>query len=376
MKILFDGTIFNIYPFGGIARIYREILPRIAEKNQSIQFYILCDEDAVTSLPQHEQIFPLYFRSWKFSPISISSRLNARRKRLFDSKIKKFKPQLFHSTYYTTSPCENVKSIATVYDLIDYEFPFMMPNGAEFLARQSRVLSRADHVISISKSTSERAISAFKIATDKVSTIHLDASSIFQPVSMKDKMKFREKYSRGKSFFLFVGGTSSYKNLATLIRAFGIIRERTDHLLLLVGHSKKNIDQQYIDLAIKYQVEDRIIRLIHPNDSILCQAYNAADAFVFPSLQEGFGIPLVEAMRCSTPIIASDIPVFREICGEGALFFNPHVDTELAEQLNAVTEPATQNRLAAAGKERANLFSWDEAAKKVENIYLEFSNDI
>ena len=371
MKILIDGLIFNIYPFGGVARMFCEILPRIAERNQNIRFYILCDEKAVSSLPQHERIYPLYFRPWNFSPYSISSRLNTWRKRYFDRQIKKFNPQIFHSTYYTSSPCENVKSVATVYDLIDYELPLMMPNGPKFLERQSSVLSQADHVISISKSTSEGAMSAFNLAIDKITTIHLDASSSFHPVPLKVKKQFREQYSRGRPFFLFVGATSSYKNLATLIRAFGIIRERTDHLLLLVGHSKKNIDQQFIDLAIKYQVEDRIVRLIHPDDTTLCQAYNAADAFVYPSLQEGFGIPLVEAMRCGTPIIASDIPVFREICGEGVLFFNPHVDTELAEQLNAVIKPATQNKLAASGREREKLFSWDVAAEKIENIYIE-----
>ncbi len=374
MRILIDGEIFNLYPFGGIARYFREVLPRIAENNDDIKIYIFCNESAVSKLPKHDRIYPIYCKLSHFWPFQISSRFNNIKKWFYDRRIKYFKSDIFHTTFYTFSPCENIKSVVTVYDLIDYEYSFMMTNGPKFVQLQSDILTQADHVISISESTTEIATSAFNLDKNKVTTIYLDASSVFKPLPDSDKSTFREKYSRGRPFFLFVGATYSYKNLATLIRALGIIRESTDHLLILAGHSKKNTEQAHVDLAIEHQVVDRIVRLIHPDDDILCQAYNAADAFIFPSLQEGFGIPLIEAMRCDTPIIAADIPVFKEICGDAALFFNPCVDIELAECLLSVLDPVLRSKKISLGQERDKLFSWDKAAKQIEAVYANLKN--
>lgn len=376
MKILIDGVIFRIYPYGGIARFFHEILTKIAERNEDVSIYILCEERYVSLLPMHKRIRPLFFHAWSFLPFRLLVRINSWRKKQFDHQLEEFDPDIFHSTYYTFSPCKNVKTVATVYDLIDYEFPVFMQNGTEFLKRQSKVLSMADHVISISKSTTKLAVSAFNLDINRVSTIHLDASTAFQTVSLEVKEQFRRRYTHGLPFFLFVGETHSYKNLATLIRAFGLIKESSNHFLLIAGHSTKGVGSLFIDIAIKYQVEDRIVRLIHPDDSTLCEAYNAAEVFVYPSLQEGFGIPLVEAMRCGTPIIASDIPVFREICGDGALYFNPHIATELVKCLTTVLKPEIQKELFESGKERAKLFSWDEAAKEIENIYYKLATSV
>jgi glycosyltransferase involved in cell wall biosynthesis len=370
VKVFVDGLIFDSYPHGGIARIYRELLPRVADLYKDIEIRILIRKAADNVLPKRDRIEIMHFKPWNYRPSRIFSQLNRLRQNRFDQKIQQWKPTVFHSTYYTSSLVPDTKSVVMVYDLIDEQFPFMMPNGPGFVARQETVIKRGDMIIGISHATTESAIARFGINRNLTTTIHLDASSKFEVLSEERRRQFREEHVKGRSFYLFVGSTGSYKNLGTLIRAFAEMRDETDRFLLLAGHSMEQLEPHFVDLAVQGRVENRIVRLVHPDDELLCQAYNAADAFVFPSLQEGFGIPLVEAMRCGTPVVASDIPVFREICGEAALFFDPHDHEALARQLVLVRQPGVRERLMARGFERAKRFSWDRAAEQLAEIYL------
>jgi glycosyltransferase involved in cell wall biosynthesis len=370
VKALVDGCIFETYPHGGIARIYRELLPRVAELREEIEIRVLARNAEDHLLPEHERIVPWRFRPWNLRPSRMFSRLDQWRRRQVDESMRKWRPDIFQSTYYTSSPVSSAKSVALVYDLIDDQFPLMMPNGPGFVTRQSAVLKKAGAVVGISNATTEAAIARFNLDSRVATTIYLDASRVFGLVQKNERLEFRAAHVRGRSFFLFVGSTGFYKNLGTLIRAFAELRDARDQALVLAGHSMAHLEPHLFDLAIQLRVEDRIVRLVHPDDELLCQAYNAADAFVFPSLQEGFGIPLVEAMRCGTPVVASDIPVFREVCGEAALFFDPHDHQALARQLVLVRQPDVRERLVALGYERARRFSWDRAAEQLAEIYL------
>ena len=372
-RILVDGVIFDTYPHGGIARVYRELLPRVADQNPDIQFRVLIRNAGSHLLPQHVRILGLRFKPWNYRPSRVFSRVNQGRKRVFDEALVQWKPSLFQSTYYTLSPVPNVKTVAMVYDLIDEQFPFLMPNGPGFVSRQAGVIRQADAVVGISRATTESAIARFGLDRSRTNTLHLDASPAFRPTAEESKTQFWETYTRGKPFFLFVGSTGSYKNLGTLIRALGQLRDTTDHWLLLAGHSLQHLEPHWFDVAIQARVEDRISRLVHPDDELLCRAYNAAEAFVFPSLQEGFGIPLIEAMRCGTPVVASDLPVFHEICGDAALFFDPHDHQELARQLTRIRQPGVREQVVNLGFERARRFSWDQAAEQLGQIYLKLA---
>ena len=371
IKILIDDHIFRIAPSGGIGRLYRELLPRVARRNPKIHFYVLCSEDTVSMLPKHDQIHPRYLALWDKRLSGGFSKISGLQKRRLDQQIKKLQPDIFHSTYYALPPIEGVKTVATVHDLIDYEFPLLMPNGPGFVDRQRAVLTQADHVICVSRSTMDSAARAFGLTPEGMTTVYNDASAVFQPKRPDVNSNFRKAHTLNKPFFLFVGEHRSYKNLSTVIRAFGQIRDKTDHLLLLAGHSIYRLEQHFVDLAIEHRIGDRIIRLHHPSDELLCQAYSSSDAFIFPSLQEGFGIPLIEAMRCQTPVIASDIPVFHEICGDAAMYFNPHHSDQLARSMLAIIESETKAPIILAGQEKSKLYSWDKSAELMEGIYVD-----
>ena len=370
IRILIDGGIFDGYPHGGIGRAYRELLPRIAESHPEMEFRLLVGKARAEVLPRHLRVMPWRFEPWNLRPSRLLAWVDRQRRRKFDRTVQNWRPDIFQSTYYGMPPFGGMRSVAMVYDLIDAQFPLFMPNGLGFVERQARVLREADAVVGISASTTKAAIARFGLERSVTATVHLDASSVFRPLTEESRRAFRQKHVGGHPFFLFVGSTGSYKNLATLIRAFGRMEGRGGHRLVLAGHGMGRMDSHVFDLAVKGRVEERIVRLVHPDDELLCQAYNSATAFVYPSLQEGFGIPLVEAMRCGTPVVASDIAVFREVCGEAALYFDPHDHQALAWQLSQASQPDARERLVSLGSERARAFSWDRAADELAQIYL------
>jgi glycosyltransferase involved in cell wall biosynthesis len=98
-------------------------------------------------------------------------------------------------------------------------------------------------------------------------------------------------------------------------------------------------------------------------------AYAGAAAFIFPSLAEGFGLPVIEAMGCGCPVIASDIPVFREVAGDAALFFDPHDPAALADMMRRSLDSSVRTPLASAGRKRAADFSWDKSATILRGVY-------
>ncbi|QVL50101.1 MAG: glycosyltransferase family 4 protein [Thiocapsa sp.] len=372
LKILIDGLIFDGYPHGGIARVYRELLPRVADRNPDFDIRVVYSSAVDLGLPPHPRL-----RGWRFRhyrPSRVFASVNQIRRRRFDNGLINWQPDIFQSTYYTKSPIRNLKTLTMVYDLIDQQYPFLMPNGPGFVSRQAEVTRQADEIVCISHATAERAIEKFGLDHNRTHVIHLDASPVFRSIEVESKAAFRKRYTCGKPFFLFVGSTTSYKNLGVVLRAFGRLRDKTDHWLVIAGHSLQHLEAHWFDVAISAGVEDRICRLVHPDDELLCKAYNAADAFVFPSLQEGFGIPLVEAMRCGAPVVASDIPVFREICGDAALFFDTHDPECLANGLLEVCRSEVRDRLVQLGFVRAGCFSWDKAAEQLGQIYRRLAN--
>ncbi|MFN2200053.1 MAG: glycosyltransferase family 4 protein [Caldilineaceae bacterium] len=370
LRVLIDGRIFDVYPHGGIARIYREVLPRMAELHSDWKFAITVKNAETPSLPRHDRIRILSWKPLELRPARLFRRVNEWKRNRNEETAAAWNPGVFHSTYYTASPVKRCKAVAMVYDLIDDQYPFAMPNGPGFVGRQEKVLKEADAVVGISRATIDAAIARFGLEPGSTTTMHLDASPCFRSRSERERQEFRRRCTGGRRFFLFVGSTGSYKNIGTLIRAFGAAEALREHVLVLAGHSIRHLPEHLFDLAVGSRVEDRIVKLLHPADETLCLAYNAADGFVFPSLQEGFGIPLVEAMRCGTPVVASDIAVFREVCGDAALFFDPHDHVALARQLSRVRAPDVRARLVEAGFERARAFSWDRAAESLAQVYL------
>ena len=172
----------------------------------------------------------------------------------------------------------------------------------------------------------------------------------------------------GRPYVLYVGSRSRYKNFGVLLQALSIVRKRGHDLgLVLAGGGILRTTERRSIAAV---MSSREFLHCFPSDLQLASLYNGAAAFCFPSLQEGFGLPILEAMACGCPAIISDIPVFREVGGDAAEYFEPYAAESLAHKLSIVLEDSERrNRLHVSGLQRAEAFTWHNTAKLVCQAY-------
>jgi glycosyltransferase involved in cell wall biosynthesis len=171
-------------------------------------------------------------------------------------------------------------------------------------------------------------------------------------------------------FILTVANSYPHKNLAGLVAAFARIEKDSPHDLVVVGHARRG--EAEVQTAMRLVADPaRVRRLRGVPPELLRALYQSAELFVFPSLFEGFGLPVIEAMAAGAPVACSDIPTLREVAGDAAAFFDPRDAESTAEALRALLEdPQQRDTLAARGRERARAFTWERTARATREVFL------
>lgn len=239
-------------------------------------------------------------------------------------------------------------------------------------------LKHAKKIITVSEFTKKEILSLYpKTKKDKVKVIHNGFSNdLFKPITDQEKINLvLAKYNITKPFFLYVGRLERKKNTPTLIEALSLIRENNPEIkekLVLIGNASFGFDE------VKYVIEEFDLNndVLIPgwvNEDDLACFYNAATAFVFPTKHEGFGIPILEALACGLPTIASDIPVLREISGEAVLYFDYNDKYDIARAMvRIVKDEKLRQELISKGLTQSCNFSWlkcaTETLKEIENL--------
>jgi len=235
-------------------------------------------------------------------------------------------------------------------------------------------LSRAALIVTPSESTKNEIIKYYGTRQEKIAVIPNAVSADFLKGSegSRGEEYLREKYGLPKEFILSVGTLQPRKNIPFLIRAFARLKKQLPEArLVIVGNRKAHHFDKGIDKAIKEEgVEESVLFPGYVDQADLPALIRLAKVFVFPSLYEGFGIPLLEAMSQGTPAAASDIPALREVGGEAALYFDPLNLASCEEKLyTLLTDSQTRNQLVLLGKERAQRFSWEKSAVLLRKQY-------
>jgi alpha-1,3-rhamnosyl/mannosyltransferase len=285
--------------------------------------------------------------------------------------LRRLGADLYHSPYYLMPYWPGVPTVLTVYDLIPLLFPQYVSLRARWLFRWTIALSQfvATSIIAISRTTSGDLQTILGVKSDKVTVIPLAPDPAFYPRSPTETEPVRRQYGLPESFVLYVGSNKPHKNLAGLVEAWSYLTFHVSRFTLLIAGVWDPRYPQPRLLAERLGLQN--IRWLGPvPEADLPALYSMADLFVFPSLYEGFGLPVLEAMACGVPVVCSNTSSLPEVAGDAALLVDPTDIRALAAAMErALTDEHLRAEMRARGLERARRFTWEEAARRTLDVY-------
>ncbi|MEJ6486674.1 glycosyltransferase family 1 protein [Nostoc punctiforme UO1] len=254
----------------------------------------------------------------------------------------------------------NCRFVVMSHDLIPLRFPKRFsPLTPYHRYYVPQVLKRSQHIICNSQATAKDIIDFYQIPASKITPILL----------AHDRTHFRPLNLATRNYFLYIGRQDPYKNIQRLISAFAALPNCKDYELWLVGP----IDARYTPTLTAQVAELGITNQVKFLDYIpyseLPKIINQAIALVFPSLWEGFGLPVLEAMACGTPVITSNLSSLPEVAGDAAILINPYNTGEITEAMQAIaTDSALRSRLSSQGITHSQQFSWEKTGKATSEV--------
>lgn len=285
---------------------------------------------------------------------------------------------LWHAPHYNVPLWCRSRLVVTIHDVIPLIFQgvFFSKTQKFYLETMLRHVKRhASRIIAVSQNTKNDLIRLFQIPDHRIRVIHEGAGEIFHPIeSEEEKETVRRRYGLPREgFILYVGLLKPHKNLKILLQAVRQLQERGKirEKLVLAGSRSKNCppDARYLETI---QTDERVICLNKMEASELPILYSLATVFVLPSLYEGFGLPVLEAFACGTPVIVSNRASLPEVAADAALSFNPESVDELCEAiLKLIEDPQLRQEMREKGFRRVQCFSWKKAARETLEVYKE-----
>lgn len=362
MRAVFDHQIFALQRFGGVTRYFLELAQGFSLYCPDIQATVAAPFHISPALEGMRQSGRVKVVGRKIPALPGKHRFLPLLNRVAGGYVVKgLQPDLIHETYYAEHPVAcGCPRVLTVYDMIHERFPDRFSGADVHIPRiKARAVARADHLFAISNSARDDLVELLGVAPGKITVTHLAAS--LEPPAAKEG-------GQGRPYLLYVGLRGGVKNFQTLLHAY--VRSKAvsaDFDLVCVGGGPFSAEEQATVAA--FNMAGRV-RQVEADDRLLASFYANAALFVYPSLYEGFGLPVLEAMRCGCPVACGRVSSLPEIAGDAALYFDPGDGGDMQSVLESfVLSEYPGDRWRAAGYEQERKFSWEKCVRQTAEVY-------
>lgn len=280
--------------------------------------------------------------------------------------LRKYQADLFVSGDGFCSLRTRVPQCLVVHDLAFRHFPDAVRRSHLLYYKRytPRFIQKAARIATVSAFSKSDIMAAYGTAQEKIDIVYNGVKEIFRPLSYEEKTAVKEKYTAGKEYFIYTGAIHPRKNLVNLLKAFSLFKKRqqTGMKLLLAGRLAWKFESFTQSLS-RYKYRDDVVLAGYVPDEELAQLTGSAYAMVYPSLFEGFGVPVLEAMQAGVPVITSAASAMEEIAADAALYASPEQQQEIAEKMMLLYKDENlRKELISKGQLQVKNYSWERTA--------------
>lgn len=373
MRIAVNTRFLLCHKMEGYGWYTFEIVKRLVENHPEHEFIFFFDRKFDSKFVFGKNVTPVVLNPPARHPILfyIWNEIAVKR------ALKKYMADIYFSPDGYLSLKSDVKQVNVIHDINFEHNPNDVPKAIRIYLRKyfPKFAKKSNHVITVSEYSKQDICQTYNIPQEKVTAIWNAASDVFHSITKDQEIEIRKEYTNELPYFLFVGALHPRKNLSRLIPAFEKFKKENPedkHQLLIVGEAL--FSNSFGEIKISQEIKHNIHFTGHLSLEKLALVMASADVFTFVPYFEGFGIPMVEAMKSGTPILAGNRTSLPEVGGDAVLYCDPMDVDDIASKLSMIGNNDELKRdLSQKGLERSQLFSWDESAKKVWEILMNVS---
>ena len=289
--------------------------------------------------------------------------------------LRRFKADIFLSPDGIGSLRTGVPQCLVIHDLAFEHYPQYAPaSHVRYMRKGSpRWAHKAAQVVTVSEYSRQDIAKRYHIPEEKITVTHNGANPAYRPLAWDEREQVKAKYTGGNEYFIFVGALHPRKNVVTLLKAFIAFkkRQRNNMQLVIVGRMAWHFDD-LVEMRDTMPFKEDVKWVGYMGVDELCKVMGAAYALVYPSLFEGFGIPILEALKCEVPAIISNTSSMPEVGGDAALIVNPTDVQDVAEKMSIIyKDEILRKKLIAAAPAQAAQFDWDASAARLWEVLME-----
>ena len=358
MKITFNNTIFSIEKTGGISRYFICLIKELIKNKVDVKVISALYKNKFLNLLPKDIISGFYLSNYPLFKLIE----NYNNKKFIDY-INHESIDIIHDTYYTPNIVKpkKIKKIITVHDLIHEKFKDYYRNSASEIDKKKKAFIDCDHFICVSNNTKNDLVEFYNIEPNKISVVYHGANHLIKNQDNYD-LKINDPY------LLYVGKRDRYKNFIFLLKAYAKCKKVNQNFRLVCfgGNKFNKIEKKIIN---ELNMKDNI-KYVKGDDKILSAYYYSAKALITPSLYEGFGLNIIEAMSLKCPVMCSNINVFKEICGNDVTYFDPKDENNLIYVMEEyLFKDIYMKNLALNAYKNSENFTWEKNCNETINAY-------